>query len=155
MHQVVEPQEPEKQLSKKELKRREMEELDKALAELGTRSVRVVINESTGMDNEQSQAAAEQSAAEIEQATPVEGATPADGKKKRSRGGKKKKPSVEESEPSSSPAAAREGTTLDPELRGALNENGSLDSDAVAKMLAARHGSSKKKNSGANPPLAS
>lgn len=131
----------EKQLSKKELKRLEMEELDKALAELG-------------MDNEPSAAAAVDPPAESPvQAEVVDGAAPADGKKKRSRGGKKKKPSAEESA-QSEPSVDSEATTLDPELRTALQDNGSLDSDAVAKMLAARHGASKKKSSGSSTSTA-
>lgn len=106
----------EKQLSKKELKRLEMEELDRALEEMGIQEETPAVEAET-------------------QSKEIDAPAASEGKKSRKRGGKKK------------PAAAEDapiiGSTLDPELKGAVTSNGSLDPDAVAKMLAAKHGTKK------------
>jgi hypothetical protein len=114
----------EKQLSKKELKRLEMEELDAALAELGM---------------QQDHPAAEP---EAEPKPPIPTNEPAagEGKKSRRRGGKKKNTTVEEAE-NTTPAGT---STLNPELKDSVNDKGALDPDAVAKLIAAKHGQKKK-----------
>eukprot|EP00656_Telonema_subtile_P002888 TRINITY_DN11322_c0_g1_i1.p1 TRINITY_DN11322_c0_g1~~TRINITY_DN11322_c0_g1_i1.p1 ORF type:complete len:261 (-),score=105.48 TRINITY_DN11322_c0_g1_i1:214-996(-) len=118
---VAKPAAEEKQLSKKELKRLEMEELDKALEELG-------------LQNEAP--AAEEASAEAAPTQPQ--AAGEGGKKARKRGGKKKNNTAEEA-----PAAVANGACR--------AEDGAMDKDAMAKMLAAKHGSKKKSSDQLQP----
>jgi hypothetical protein len=123
---VAAPVVEEKQLSKKELKRIEMEELDRALEEMGM------------------QGTAEASTTEtpILEASDAESPAKSEASKKaRKRGGKKKNAPAAEETPVASTGAM---PTLDPELKGSVDSNGSLDPDAVAKLIAAKHGNKKK-----------
>lgn len=123
---VAAPVVEEKQLSKKELKRIEMEELDRALEEMGMQGSAEVVKTETSPG---------------EATVAASPATSEASKKARKRGGKKKNaPAAEET------TTASTGTmpTLDPELKGSVNSNGSLDPDAVAKLIAAKHGNKKK-----------
>jgi len=123
---VAAPVVEEKQISKKELKRIEMEELDRALAEMGMQGEAESVPEPETKDTK---------------AVPESPAISEGGKKTRKRGGKKKN-TAQDDAPEAAPVGAM--ATLDPELKGSVNSNGSLDPDAVAKMLAAKHGSKKK-----------
>jgi len=128
-HSKPAPQQDEKQLSKKELKRLEMEELDRALAEMG-------------LDTSSSSIPAADKGESVEQNPAPAASEDVGSKKSRKRGGKKNNKSAPADAPSADPSDPT--PTLNPQLKSAVNDNGSLDPDAVAKLIAAKHGSKKK-----------
>merc|ERR1712070_159682 len=101
----------------------------------------------------QEQPAAEPASADPEPAPSTEAQAPqGEGGKRRKRGGKKNNNAAGEGAPAADPSDPH--PTLDPDLKGAVQDNGALDKDSVAKLLAAKHGAKKKASGSAAASVA-